>query len=319
MPQAPRLVDLHTHTTASDGTDSPSEVVRKAAQAGLLAVAITDHDTVAGHKEAFEAGSKHHIEVIGGCELSTNYHVQTAQALHAPQTQGAPQAPSRPDGYSVHILGLWLPKDESLYADYFLNLQASRTQRNKKILDKLQSLGINISYDDVLRQTKEKYGDVKSIGRPHIASALFQGGYIAEEHDAYERYIGLGKPAYVARQGISPHEAVRFLASIGATVSIAHPMMIPCSAEELHDLVADLKAAGLHAIEAYHSSHSQLHVRHCVELAALHGLALSGGSDYHGTAKPKIKLGSGKGGLRVAWHVLEALKEQRRQLGLPVD
>lgn len=295
MPQAPRLVDLHTHTTASDGTDSPSEVVRKAAELGLLAVAITDHDTVAGHEEAFEAGKRHNIEVVGGCELSTSNH-----------------------GQSVHILGLWLPRDTGLYAEYLASLQNTRAQRNERIIHKLQSLGINISYDEVLRQTKEHFGDVHSIGRPHIAYALLQGGYIAKENDAYELYIGQGKPAYVAREGASPQEAVAFLASIGATVSIAHPMILSCSPEERNDLVADLKAAGLHAIEAYHSSHSDSDVRQCVELATRHGLALSGGSDYHGTAKPKIQLGSGRGGLRVAWHVLEKLKEQRRQLGLDV-
>ncbi len=305
MSHAPRLVDLHTHTTASDGTDSPSEVVRKAAHLGLLAVAITDHDTTAGHAEAFEAGTKHQIEVIGGCELSTTYALRDQNTCENKK-------------HSVHILGLWLPKEDHLYANYLHKLQNVRNVRNMQMVEKLQGLGINISYEDILRQTKEKYGDVQSIGRPHIASALLQGGHIAQEAEAYPQYIGMGAPAYVARQGITPHEAVAFLASIGATVAIAHPMILPCSPEELNDLVSDLKGVGLHAIEAYHPSHNQVAVRHCVELAGRHGLALSGGSDYHGTAKPYIQLGSGKGGLRVAWHVLEALKEQRRKLGLPV-
>ncbi|MFI3272881.1 MAG: PHP domain-containing protein [Pseudomonadota bacterium] len=305
MSHAPRLVDLHTHTTASDGTDSPSEVVRKAAKLGLLAVAITDHDTTAGHAEAFEAGKKYQIEVIGGCELSTTHEVPT-------------QNNSETKKLSVHILGLWLPKDEQLYADYLYRLQNVRNLRNMQMIEKLQGLGVNISYEELLRQTKEKYGDVQSIGRPHIASALVQAGYIAQETDAYPQYIGMGAPAYVARQGITPQEAVAFLASIGATVAMAHPMIINWEKQQINDLIADLKAAGLHAIEAYHPSHNQEQVRQCVELASHHGLALSGGSDYHGTAKPKLQLGSGKGGLRVAWHVLEALKEQRRKLGLPV-
>ncbi len=291
----PRLVDLHTHTTASDGTDSPSTVVAKAAQAGLLAVAITDHDTVAGLDEAEEAGARHHIEVIRGCELSSTYHQ-----------------------HSVHILGLWLPQNHSAYTHEFINFQQQRHTRNKRILDKLQALGIPLSYDTIIQTSIEHYHSDKAIGRPHIAAALIQGGYVANHLEAFDRYLGKGKPAYVQREDMTSTAAVALLASLGATVSIAHPMLISCDVNELNDIIADLKAAGLHAIEAYHSSHSEYHVRQCVDLARRHALTLTGGSDYHGTAKPKIQLGKGRGSLRVAWHVLEALKAQRRALALPV-
>lgn len=291
MATAPRLIDLHTHTTASDGSDTPAEVVRKAADLGLIAVAITDHDTVAGLDEGEEESKRHSIEFIRGCELSANC-----------------------DYGSVHILGLWLPKEHAIYAEKFTALQTCRNTRNRKIIEKLQSLGINISYEEVIAVSGGE-----AIGRPHIANVLIQHGEVATSREAFDRYLARGKAAYVAREGLSPQDAVKLLASIGATVSIAHPMLISCTDAELNDIVADMRAVGLHAIEAYHSSHSESDVRHCVDLARRHGLVLSGGSDYHGTHKPYIALGRGRGGLRVAWHVLEALKEQRRALGLPLD
>lgn len=285
-----RLVDLHTHTTASDGSDSPAELVRKAFDAKLSAVAITDHDTTAGLDEAVATGAALGIEVIRGCELGV-----------------------RSEHGELHILGLWLPTDASTLHATLEELRRHRNERNERIVENLRLLGMDITYDEV----RALSGGI-SVGRPHIALALYLRGYINTPQEAFDRFIGHGGPAYAPKKVLSPAEGVRLLASCGATVSLAHPMLMRCPPEWLDDTIADLKTAGLDAIEAYHSEHSHQDERRCVDIADRHGLALTGGSDYHGKAKPAISLGKGRGGLRVAAHVLENLKKQRRERGLPV-
>lgn len=286
----PGFVDLHTHTTASDGSDTPAELVRKAAERGLLAVAITDHDTVSGLDEAEEVGARLGVEVIRGCELSV----------------------TSPYG-EVHILGLWLPKDVVELESRLRDLREKRDTRNNQILERLRDLGVPLRLEDVLA---ESLGE--TVGRPHIAKALLRHGYVRSHQEAFARYLGNNGAAYVARVVLTPEDGVRLLTGLGATVSIAHPMLIRCSREWLDDTVADLTSFGLGAIEAYHSEHSLGDERVCADLAARHGLGVSGGSDYHGAAKPHIVLGRGKGGLRVTEAVLQRLKDRRRAAGLPV-
>ncbi|ABM29321.1 PHP domain-containing protein [Nitratidesulfovibrio vulgaris] len=286
----PRFIDLHTHTTASDGSDSPADLVRKATEAGLAAVAVTDHDTVAGLDEAVAMGHETGIEVVRGCELGV-----------------------RSEYGEIHILGLWLPEKPETLLDAMKELRRHRNERNERIVDNLRTLGMDITYEEV----RALSGGV-SVGRPHIALALLRHGYIRTPQEAFDRFIGPGAPAYAPKKVFSPAEGVRLLASCGATVAIAHPMLLRCPEEWLDDTVADLKAAGLDAIEAYHSEHSHKDERRCVDIADRHGLVLTGGSDYHGKAKPAISLGRGRGGLRVTTHVLDNLKRHRRERGLPV-
>ncbi len=284
------FVDLHTHTLASDGTDSPAQLVRKAAAAGLGAVAVTDHDTVGGLDEATEEGARCGIDVIRGCEIS-----------------------ARSEFGEMHILGLWLPEDPGPLAHVLEELRNQRTSRNLIIIRKLVGLGVNISYEEVLA-----VAGGETVGRPHMAQVLLDKGYVGSLREAFERYLGYKGMAYEVKKTLSPVEAVTLLSGLGATVSLAHPRLIRCSDEWLEDEVAALKPHGLSAIEAYHSEHSQADERFCVDLAARHGLALSGGSDYHGAAKPGISLGTGHGGLRVPAFVLEELRRLRRERGLPV-
>lgn len=286
----PRFIDLHTHTTASDGSDSPAELVRKAAAARLAAIAVTDHDTVAGLEEAVATGRDEGIEVIRGCELG----------VHSEYGE-------------IHILGLWLPEGPSPLLEAMTELRRHRNERNERIVDNLRDLGMDITYDEV----RALSGGV-SVGRPHIALALLKRGYIDTPQEAFSRFIGPGAPAYAPKKVFSPAEGVRLLVSCGATVAVAHPMLMRCPEGWLDDTLADLKAAGLDAIEAYHSEHSHRDERTCVGMAERHGLVLTGGSDYHGRAKPAISLGRGRGGLRVTTHVLENLKKHRRERGLPV-
>lgn len=286
----PRFVDMHTHTTASDGSDTPTELVRKAADCGLAALAITDHDTVSGLDEAVEAGQQLGLEVIRGCELSVSSRYG-----------------------EVHILGLWLPKDCTTLDSELVSIRAMRDERNSRILERLQRVGVPLTQADVLAESRGE-----TVGRPHIARALLRHGHVATMQEAFFRFLAKGGSAYEPKDVLSPQEGVSLLADLGATVSIAHPMLIRCPREWLDSTVAELVPMGLSAIEAYHSQHSAGDERYCADLAGRYGLAVTGGSDYHGTAKPHISLGRGRGGLRVTEAVLDRLKTRRLSRGVPV-
>lgn len=282
----PRFVDLHTHTTASDGTDSPSELIRKAAALKLAAVAVTDHDTLSGLDEAEAAGKELGVEVIRGCELGV-------QGKYG----------------EIHLLGLWLPRRSASLEAELARLRLHREERNRGMLERLRALGVDIPYEEVLAEAKGE-----SVGRPHIARVLLKRGVVGSFAQAFELYLGYYGAAYVPRRLPTPEEGVRLMAESGALVSFAHPMLIRCPPAWFDEIVPRLKEAGLGAIEAYHSEHSSRDERFCVELAARYGLGLSGGSDYHGTAKPGVRLGRGKGSLRVTEALLEALKSRRERL-----
>ncbi|WP_353117080.1 PHP domain-containing protein [Nitratidesulfovibrio sp.] len=295
-----RFIDLHSHSTASDGSDTPAELVRKAAAAKLAAIALTDHDTTSGLDEAMREGRQRGIEVIRGCELGV-----------------------RCEHGELHILGLWLPGGDGSTPGgapldaTLAELRRHRATRNHRIAAQLRECGVDIEYAEV-----EAISGGESVSRLHFARILHEKGYVSSPQEAFARYLGPGGRAYVAKETLSPADGVSLLRSVGATVALAHPMLFRYPgngfAEWLDDTVADLKPHGLDAIEAYHSEHSQADTRRCVDLAARHGLALTGGSDYHGAGKPGISLGRGRGGLRVTTAVLDDLKEHRRRQGLPV-
>lgn len=283
-----RLIDLHTHSTASDGTDSPAALVYKAAQSGLCAVALTDHDTVGGLIAAQEAGRMHGIEVIRGCEVS-------ALSPHG----------------EAHILGLWLPEDVGLLESVLADQRTKRSLRNRHILDRLASRGLVLHYDEVLA---EAGGD--TIGRPHIAAAMMRRGYVASAREAFQKWLGRGGAAFVPRESLDMREAVRLLSSLGATVCLAHVRLLRCPDAWIQHTVRELIPLGLSALEAWHSEHTPADTRFCVDIAARYGLGLTGGSDYHGEAKRGVALGVGRGNMRVTEHVLTALKAQRLRKGL---
>lgn len=282
------LIDLHTHTTASDGTDSPTELVHKAHAAGLVAVAITDHDTIDGLEEARRAGQECGIRIIDGCELS----VRTRYG-------------------EVHILGLWLPRDSSALQERLIELRRLRGERNVLIVEKLRSLGCDIHMDEVLAEGKG------SVGRPHIARVMVRKGFVPNECEAFEQYLARGCKAWFPKEVLEPEVAVRLLADLGATVSLAHPFLQGYPVSWLEDFVQKLIPYGLDTLEAWHSEHSPAQTRLCVDWAKKYGIGLSGGSDYHGENKPGIHLGVGRGGLRVPLDVLEKLEARRRASGLP--
>ena len=284
-------IDLHIHSTASDGTDSPSAIVHKAAALGLDAIALTDHDTLDGLDAAEDTAREKGIIFVRGCEISTE----------------------TPWG-EAHFLGLWIPRDASRTAALekaLEDVRAKRLSRNLSMAEKLQGLGFDVSYE-----AAAELAGGRVVGRPHFAELLCRLGVVKDRKEAFRQYLGEGCAAYEPRELMSPETAIRLLKEAGALVSMAHPRLLHASVAELSQLLEKLKLAGLDALEAYHSEHNAGDVRECVELADRFDFQLTGGSDYHGLPKPKIALGSGKGGLRVARHVYDKLMEYRASCGM---
>lgn len=278
------LIDLHTHSTASDGTDFPAALIQKAAALGISALALTDHDTIAGLPEARLAAGKHNIEFIPGCEISS----ETREGR-------------------FHILGLWVPEDSPPLHTFLATLRHARHQRNEKIIAKLQALGVDISMKEL-----EEIADA-TPGRPHIATLLKQKGIVANLEEAFEKWLGKGGCAYMPKEVATSEEAVEFLSSIGAMPVLAHPLLNPISHDDLSALLGRLKERGLMALETWHSAQNTHQSRLLIELAKKYDLGLSGGSDYHGLAKPAISLGIGKNNLAISPDILTALKARRIQ------
>ena len=286
---AGRYIDLHTHSLASDGSDKPSKVIEKAAKIGLAAVALTDHDTLAGLDEAEETASKLKIDCIRGIEIAVSAEFG-----------------------EMHLLGLWMPQPSQTMRDALSLLRKNRLSRNQAMLDALAAKGMALSMEEV-----KAVSGGEALGRPHIALALYRKGYVSSRKEAFERYIGWGKEAYVPRILLSPQEGIRLLREEGATVAVAHPCLSPWMTEErLNDILSEYRACGLTAVEAYHSGHDDGKIRLCVKMAAKHGLLLTGGSDYHGENKENVALGVGKGNLRIPFWVLTQLREHRKRAGL---
>ncbi|MBQ4567517.1 MAG: PHP domain-containing protein [Desulfovibrio sp.] len=283
-----QYIDLHTHSTASDGTDSPVELVRHAREAGLAAIAVTDHDTLGGLAPACEAAQGDAIRVIRGCELSAR----------TPQGE-------------LHILGLWLPEDAPGLEAQLAALRRKRGERNAGMVRKLQELGFDINMEEVSALAKG------SVGRPHIARVMVHKGFVGDEREAFQRYLGTGGKAWLPKEVLSPERAVGLLAGLGATVSLAHPFIHGYPVSWLEGAVRDLIPHGLDAIEVWHSEHDPAQTRLALEWAKRYDLGMTGGSDYHGSNKPGISLGKGRGGLRIPLDVLEKLEARRRAQGRP--
>jgi 3',5'-nucleoside bisphosphate phosphatase len=277
------LIDLHSHTTASDGTDAPAELVARAAALGLEALAITDHDTFTGYEQALPAAQSANLELLCGIELSTRYL-----------------------GKTIHLLGYFLDAPPTReFQDWVVFMQQTRRDRNVKLAAKLKTLGIDIELAEV-----EAIG--RSItGRPHFALVLMKKGYASTVQDAFKIYLGDGASAHVERESVALTEAIRMVNGGGGISVLAHPVRIgkkDNSQEEA--LIAELCHAGLRGIEVWHSDHSPADCERYERYAHTYGLAPTGGSDYHGFVKPNIELGTGAGGnLRIPRSVLDDLRQ----------
>lgn len=282
MPE--RRIDLHTHSLASDGTDAPAELARKAAAAGLAAFALTDHDTVAGLDEAGAEAETLGLEFIPGIEIAV-----------------------RSDFGELHLLGLWVNPAAPGFAATLAELRRARDKRNRAILDKLAHLGLPLSMAEVLTLARGE-----AVGRPHIAAALRGQGYVRSRREAFERYLARDGKAYVPRLMLDPNQGLELLAAAGATTVLAHPCLAPAmTRRRLDQLLALLCPHGLQALEVWHCSHDPNQTRFCLELASKYGLLPTGGSDYHGQNKEGVALGTGRNNLRIPYSVLEALRAGR--------
>ena len=270
--------DLHVHTTASDGTDTPREVVVRAASVGLSAIAIADHDTLEGIVPAVEAGKEIGLEVVPAIELGTEL-----------------------EGREIHVLGYLM----DLYNEDFLSRLAffrrTREERGLKIVNILKHMGLNISYEQVL-----EISGGGSVGRPHIARALVQSGVVGSLEEAFHIYIGNGKCAYVPRFKYSPIEAVRLIRRAGGVAVLAHPGL----GQGYDQFILPLVKEGLQGLEVYHPGHDPEMSRYYLEFCKRHGLLATGGSDYHGLSH---KEHNSLGKVKVSYEVVETLRQLASQ------
>jgi len=275
-------IDLHTHSTASDGTLSPAELMRAAGEAGLSAIALTDHDTLAGLPEARAEAGRLGIELVPGCELSLEY-----------------------GGLPTHMLALFVDDDAGAVATELDRVRRARSRRNERMLEKLRTVGVHLHPEDVARHADGV------VGRPHIAQAMLAAGVIKTFDEAFVRFLGRGGLAHIPKEKLSPREAIDAVHADGGLAILAHPYLMSMQPRHLENILADLKSLGLDGVEVYYTEHSERYTAEVARLADALGLLKSGGSDFHGAVKPGVRLGRGRGGLFVPGSLLDAMKAAR--------
>ena len=274
-----KTIDLHVHTTASDGTASPAEAVKLAKAAGLSAIAITDHDTVSGYAEAAEAGKALGVEVIPGIEISTKY------------------------GRAVHILGYYIDPDSDKLAPVLEWVVRDRDERNRKMAELMAADGLPVSYEEMHR----RFGAV--IGRPHFAEVLVELGLAKDVRDAFDRYVEKGQKYYLPRNFLSIERSIEIIREAGGIPVLAHPFQYKLDEAGLRELIEHCMESGLKGIECRYSGYSTEQSKYLSRLAEEYGLIKTGGSDFHGENKKHISIGTGTGALEVPYQYLEKLRE----------
>lgn len=274
------IVDLHVHSTASDGTLSPSEVICLAKETKLRSIALTDHDTIAGIEEALDAGTEMGIEVIPGVELSCSYLNK-----------------------EIHIVGLFIDYDNPDFCSKLDYLKDTRDARNEQMAEKFQERNIPVT----TVMLKERFPDAV-ITRAHFASWLHENNYVSSVREAFDRYLNDNGPCYVPRYKMPCEETIRLIHDAGGIAILAHPILYKMGTAELTKMVVYLKKCGLDGIEAIYSTYTPSDETLIRKLAKENRLTISGGSDFHGDNKPYIKLGTGKGNLKIPYEVLKNLR-----------
>ena len=278
-------IDLHIHTTASDGTFTPTEIVAHAIKLKLKAIAIADHDTLAGSSEALNSGIPAALEFLTGVEIS------------------AAPPPFYHHAGSFHLLGYSINLDDTELNQTLEKLQLARKNRNPAIIDRLNELGIPIRLDEV----REEAGDVQ-LGRPHIAQMMIRKGVVSSIDEAFDQFLGTDKPAYVDKYRVKCSKAINAIRGAGGIPVLAHPSLLEYESEsQLDDLIGQLKQMGIQGVEVYYSQHTADQTRLFAELAQRHDLLMTGGTDFHGSIHPDIEMGTGKGNLFVPYELYDKL------------
>ncbi len=274
-------IDLHTHSTSSDGTMSPADLVKYAQKKGLSAISITDHDSIDGIDEAVAAGNALGIEVVPGIELSVKY-----------------------SDHNVHLLGyLFNWRNKELHGA-LVRLQAGRTERNMKIIENLNRLGLSIKFSEL-----KKTADSWQSGRPHIARLMVEKNFVHSMDEAFEKYLGHGGLAYESRFIYGVRDAIELIKNAGGIAVLAHPFQLDKSIDNLPYALHQLSEMGLDGIEVYYPKHSRQFRKRLIALAEKESLLVTGGSDYHGSIRPGTTLAGGKN-VSVSAQLLVKMKER---------
>ncbi len=273
-------IDLHTHSTASDGSMSPAELVKHAKDSGLRAVALTDHDTISGLSEAREQAAVTDIELVNGVELAAWL-----------------------DDTELHIVGLDIDDTLPEFKNAMEEMQQIREDRNIKMVGLMAAAGVDIT----IEKLHEKEGD-GVLTRANFARYLISAGFVSSINEAFDKYLSPGKPFYLPRKKLMPERAISLIKSAGGIPILAHPMYYKLDRQVLENYLGTLKDMGIEGIEAYYSTNTPEDDEYTLGLAKRFGLKVSGGSDFHGTYKPAISIGTGMGRLDMPYSVLEQLR-----------
>jgi predicted metal-dependent phosphoesterase TrpH len=276
------MIDLHTHSTASDGSDQPAAIAEMAAQAGCTAFALTDHDGLAGISSAAAAAMSYGIRFVPGCEISC------------------------PHAGTLHLLVYFVEPGQGPLQDELERLQNIRIVRNRAMVSRLGELGLPITWDELHAEAGGA-----GAGRPHAAAVLVRNGAAASIQDAFDRWLGKGRPGYVEKERLAVADAVRLARASGGVAVLAHPLSLELSAAALEAAVAELAGLGVVGLEALYGRYSPADRAGLADLASRHGLVATGGSDHHGTYKPDLRVGVGTGDLDVPDDVVDQLADRR--------
>ncbi|MFH0880101.1 MAG: PHP domain-containing protein [Lentisphaerota bacterium] len=277
------MIDLHAHSTFSDGSLTPEELIDLAVANGLTAVALTDHDSTKGLPLFLKAAEELPVRAVPGVEISADFSPGT-----------------------MHMLGYFIRYDEADLNQHLAWIRNGREMRNAEILHKLNALGCHITWEEVACHAGE---DV--VGRPHFAQAMIAKKFVSGKDEAFDRYLGRGKPAYAERRRLSPAASVKLIRDAGGVPVLAHPFTLKLDSRELKKTLIELRSAGLEGLEVIYSEHTADMQREYLGMAKDLNLVATGGSDFHGAMSPDIKLGTGFGGLRIPDDIVPQLEARR--------
>ena len=274
------FIDLHTHSTMSDGSMTPEELVNHAKMNGLKAIAITDHDSVEGVKRAIDEGEKIGLEIVPGVEMSAQFDTET------------------------HILGYDIDIKNEGFLNAMEEVRKARYERNLITAENLNKMGFDVSYEEAC-----KFAPNGVLGRAHYARLMVEKGYVKTVKEAFDKYLSSGKEGYCSFQRYTPEECIEIINNAGGKAFLAHLHLIRLPDEELEKYVVRLKCAGLSGIEGYYTEYDDNMQDKYIELAYKHSLLISGGTDFHGEMKPQISIGKGYGNMNISYSVLENIRK----------